>query len=243
MEETISLKELFLILRKRFSMIVSITFAAVLISAIVSFFFTTPVYESSTQILVNQKKQQGVMTAGDVQTNLQLINTYTGIIKSPAILDGVIKNLSLDMSTGELNGKVKVSSEKDSQIISVTVQDSNPKKAKDIANEIANVFKQDIPTIMSVDNTTILSQAVEEGSPIKPRPSTNIMIAFVVGLIASAGLAFLLEYLDNTIKKEEDVEVILGLPILGVIAQMEEKKLVEKVLASRSKAREHTIGS
>lgn len=246
MEESISLKELFLVFKKRLTMIISITFAAVLISAIASFFFMNPVYQSSTQILVNQKKQQGgVITSSDVVTNLQLVNTYTGIIKSPAILDKVIQNLSLNMSTDQLNGKVTVASQKDSQIFSVTVRDGNPKKAQEIANNIADVFKQEIPSIMSVDNTTILSKAVEEKSPIKPRPSVNIMIAFVVGLMASVGLAFLLEYLDNTIKKERDVEAILGLPVLGVIAQMEEKKLVEKVRASHShsKAREHTIGS
>lgn len=245
MEETISLKELILVLRKRLSMIISITFAAALVSAIVSFFFITPIYESSTQILVNQKKQVNGVQSSDVVTNLQLISTYAGIINSPAILDKVKSNLSLKMSTSQLNSKVKVSSQKDSQIIVVTVQDSNPKAARDIANTVADVFKQEIPNIMSVDNVTILSKAeatVGQG-PVKPKPSLNVMIALVVGFMVSVGLAFLLEYLDNTIKKEQDIETILQLPVLGVVAQMEEKKLVEQMITARSKAREHTIGS
>ncbi|WP_379970608.1 YveK family protein [Ectobacillus sp. sgz5001026] len=245
MEETISLKELFQVLRKRMSMIISITFAAALVSAIVSFFFITPIYESSTQILVNQKKQVNGVQSSDVQTNLQLISTYAGIIKSPAILDKVKSNLSLKMSTEQLNGKVTVASQKDSQIIAVKVQDPNPKVARDIANSVADVFKQEVPNIMSVDNVTVLSKAetaVGQG-PVKPKPTLNVMIALVVGFMISVGLAFLLEYLDNTIKKEQDIETFLELPVLGVIAQMEEKKLIENVIHSHTKAREHTIGS
>lgn len=58
---------------------------------------------------------------------------------------------------------------------------------------------------MSVDNVTVLSKAevAENQSPIKPRPMLNVAIAFVVGLMASVGLAFLLEYLDNTVKKKK----------------------------------------
>lgn len=242
MEETISFKELFLIIRKRLTMIIGITFIVTLISAIVSFYFITPIYQSSTQILVNQKREQGVVNAGDVQTNLQLVNTYNVIIKSPAVLDKVKDQLKLNMSVQQLNGKLTVEAEKQSQVISITVQDAKPELARDIANTTAAVFKEEITKIMNIDNVTILSQAdVGEGqSPVKPRPIINIAIAFVVGLMLSGGLAFLLDYLDNTIKREQDVETILGLPVLGVITQMEEKKTITAVV---TKVREQTIGS
>ncbi|WP_254636363.1 Wzz/FepE/Etk N-terminal domain-containing protein, partial [Bacillus sp. GbtcB15] len=82
-----SLKELFLTLKKRLSLIIIITAIATATSGIVSYFLLTPIYQSSTQILVNQSKdEQQVYNAGEVQTNLQLINTYNVIIKSPAIL-------------------------------------------------------------------------------------------------------------------------------------------------------------
>ena len=78
---------------------------------------------------------------------------------------------------------------------------------------------------MNVDNVTVLSKAevAENQSPIKPRPMLNVAIAFIVGLMAAVGLAFLLEYLDNTVKKEEDVENLLGLPVLGIVARMDEE--------------------
>ncbi|HDR6300409.1 YveK family protein [Bacillus cereus] len=247
MEETISLKELFHILKKRLAMILVIAFGAAIVSAIISFFFMTPIYQSSTQILVNQKKQEGAaIQYNEVQTNIQLTNTYKVIIKSPVILDQVKENLGLNITTQELNKKIEVANEKDSQVVAVTAQDKDPKLARDIANTTAEVFKGEVAKIMSVDNVTVLSKAElsEELSPIKPRPMLNVAIAFVVGLMASVGLAFLLEYLDNTVKKEEDVENLLGLPVLGIVARMDEETTnVKSHAPSSRKVRGQTIGS
>ncbi|KMN46578.1 MULTISPECIES: YveK family protein [Bacillus] len=246
MEETISLKELFAILRKRLVMILVITIGAALVSAIVSFYFITPIYQTSTQILVNQKKQdEKIIQYNEVQTNVQLTNTYKIIVKSPVILDRVKSELKLGMSTQELNGKINVENEKDSQVIAVTVQDKDVKLARDIANTTAEIFKSEIAKIMSIDNVTILSKAeVAEGqSPIKPNKKLNIAIAFVVGLMASVGIAFLLEYLDNTLKKEEDIEKLLAVPVLGVVSHMEEDGTKSGSLSATKRVGGHTIGS
>ncbi|MFZ3588959.1 YveK family protein [Bacillus sp. DJP31] len=215
MEETISLKELFQTLRKRLGLIMILTLVATMTSGVVSYFFLTPVYQASTQILVNQTKtDQQAYNVGEVQTNLQLINTYSVIIQSPTILEKVKDQLKL-----EKIGKIAVSSENNSQVVSITVEDENPVMAVDISNTIANVFKKEIATIMNVDNVSILSKAevAENPDPIKPRPALNMAIALIVGAMTGIGLAFLLEYLDNTIKTEQDIERLLELPVLGAI--------------------------
>lgn len=224
MEETISLKELFSTLRKRLNLIIIICLLAVMISAVISYFILTPIYQASTQILVNQSKsEENLYNTSQVQTNLQLINTYNVIIKSPAILEIVREELNLKETIAELNGKLTVQSEQDSQVVNVTVQDESPVNAAKIANKTAEVFEKEIATIMNVDNVKILAKAtVEENpTPINPNPPLNIAIAFVVGLMASVGLAFLLEYLDNTIKTEQDIEKMLELPVLGVITTID----------------------
>lgn len=250
MEETISLKELLETLKKRLVMIILITMTAGLVSGIISYFVLTPIYQASTQILVNQaKSEQSVYSPSEVQTNLQLINTYNVIIKSPAILDKVAADLKLDMTAAQLNGKITVGSEKDSQVVNISVQDSDPNMAANIANKTAEVFQKEIVKIMNVDNVSVLAKATvaENQSPIKPQPVMNVAIAIVVGLMASVGLAFLLEYFDSTIKNEQDIEKILGLPILGVIAQIDDQKMEElkkrKVAAGgRSAGRGETYG-
>jgi capsular polysaccharide biosynthesis protein len=128
------------------------------------------------------------------------------------------------------------------------VQDPNAKVAAQIANKTAEVFKEEISDIMNVNNVSILAKAdvTENPSPIKPRPLLNVAIAMIVGLMASFGLAFLLEYFDNTIKNEQDVEKILGLPILGVIAMIDDQKMEDSVArrnARKSSVRGENFGS
>lgn len=220
MERSINLIELFQTLKKHLLFIGIITLILTAASGIVSSFFLTPIYQSSTQILVNQpKNEQQIYSPNELQTNLQLINTYNVIIKSPVILNKVIKKENLEMTSGALNELISVSSEQDSQVVNVTVQHKDPQKAKDIANAIATTFQSEIKTIMNVDNVNILAKAEigDNPSPIKPNPILNMIIALVVGLMLGVGVAFLLDYLDNSIKKERDIEEQLALPVLGTV--------------------------
>ena len=72
---------------------------------------------------------------------------------------------------------------------------------------------------MNVDNVAILAEATisDNPTPIKPQPILNMLIGLVVGLMVGVGLAFLLEYMDNTIKTEQDIENLFNVPVLGVI--------------------------
>lgn len=226
MEETISLQDLFKTIRKRLGLIILLTLLAIIIAGVVSYFLLTPVYETSTEILVNQNPAEtGQLINQNIQTDLQLINTYSGIIKSPAILDQVVEELDLDMNSDQLDNNITVSNADQSQIINIAVQDEDPARAVDIANTTVDVFETDIQDLMNVDNVSVLSPAVlkENPEPVSPNPLLNMAIAAVVGLMLGVGIAFLLEYLDTTIKNEQDIEEFLGIPVIGVISPIMEK--------------------
>jgi len=223
-EETISLYDIFKVLKKRILLILSITIISTLAAAIISFYVLTPIYQASTQILVNQKtsEQQNQIQTTDIQTNLQLINTYNVIIKSPVILSKVIEILDLNTTPSALSNQITVSNANNSQVVNISVQDEQAYLAVDIANTVAQVFQEEVKELMNVDNVNILSPAElpENPSPVKPNKMLNMAIALVIGLMVGVGLAFLLEYLDTTIKTEHDVEELLGLPILGFVSKI-----------------------
>ncbi|WP_394513497.1 YveK family protein [Priestia aryabhattai] len=250
MEETISLRELFAVLRKRLWLIVLITIIAATVSAVISFFVLTPVYESKTQILVNQaKNDQELYNTQVVQTNVQLINTYNDIITSPAILDKVVTELKLNTSAASLSSQIQVTSAQDSQVAQIVVQDTSAKLAADIANTTASVFQKEVPKLMNVDNVKVLSKATlaENASPVKPQPLLNVTIAIVVGLMVGVGLSFLLEYLDNTVKTEQDIENLLELPVMGVVTTIKDVPKATNVqrpdITARVPQRGETFGS
>ncbi|OZU88248.1 capsular biosynthesis protein [Virgibacillus indicus] len=224
MEETISLKEIFGVVKKRLLLIIAFVLGAALIAAVISYFVLTPTYQSSSQFIVNQGQQDPNVqyNVNDIRSNVEIINTYNVIIKSPAILDEVVEELNLPYSAGALSEKLQVSSEESSQVVSVTATDEHPQMAVDIANTTVGIFQDKIPDIMNVDNVSVLTEAQlsENPAPVAPNPILNIAIAVVLGAMVGVGIAFLLEYLDNTVTTEEDIENKLGLPVLGVISHI-----------------------
>lgn len=219
MEETIDLREYFAIIKKRFWIIALITVVAMVVSGVISFFMLSPVYESKSTLIVNtEKNEETQMITGDQFTVTQkLAVTYGEIIKSRAVLESVISNLKLDSEYEDLVEKITVSPVKDTQIISISVQDTNPKKARDIANEIPKVFEKEVKRITKANDIQVIDKAILPENPIKPNKMMNVAIAAVLGMMIGLFVVFVLEYLDNKIKTPQDVEKHLDLPILGVI--------------------------
>jgi capsular polysaccharide biosynthesis protein len=222
-EETMSLQEIFEIIKKRLLLIISLTIVGVGIAVVISFYILTPVYEAKAQILVNQKvTSEEVYSWSQMETDLKLITTYNNIITSPAILSKVIEGLQLDTTPGKLSSQITLLSQSNSKVLYIQVLDAHPELAVEIANKTAEVFKKEVPSLMNVDNINILSRATfsENPTPISPDKELNITIGIIIGITLGIGLAFLLEVLDTTIKDEKDVEEILGTPIMGVVGSI-----------------------
>ncbi|AHF07670.1 YveK family protein [Desulfitobacterium metallireducens] len=228
MEEELDLQQYWQMLKKHWRMIIAIPLIATLMSGLVSFFVIKPVYQASTTLIVGKKtsdlpvQQAGQILDYDVlMANQQLVKTYSAIAKSRTVEDDVIKELNLPFAIETLDRKISVVPVKDTEILAITVEDINPEQAAQIANEMANQFSQAVMDIKKVDSISIVDKAIAPLKPVKPNKILNVFIAFVIGLMVSIGLAFLREYLDNTIKTTHDAENLLGLPVLGMIPHYE----------------------
>lgn len=104
---------------------------------------TTPVYESSISLLINQAPSKDVNPSyNDVLTSEHLAKTYAELLRKRPVLDQVISNLGLSISPETLAKNVRVSVMRETLLVVVTVEDTDPARAAAIANEIASVFTQ-----------------------------------------------------------------------------------------------------
>ncbi|MDI3257685.1 MAG: Wzz/FepE/Etk N-terminal domain-containing protein [Kyrpidia sp.] len=221
-EGTVELKEIFRMFRKWAWLILTITILAGLTSAGISYFILQPQYELTTTLLVNKKPTADQLVYNDIMANEALVTTYAEIIKSRSIAQQVIDTLHLPMSVDQLDSKINVTSVDKSQVMSISVTDHNPALAASIANTVAEVFRAKIVSLMNVENVQIVDQALvlPNLQPVKPKPLLNTGIAVVVGFMVGAGLAVLLEYLDTSIRTEDDVRRYLEVPVLAVISHI-----------------------
>lgn len=219
MEETIDLREYFGIIKKRFWIITLITVIATAISGVISFFVLKPVYEAKSTLIVNTEKYEGsqVITWDQISVTQQLAVTYGEIIKSRTVLEDVIKNLKLDDEYKDLVKNVTISPIEETQIISISVQDTNKARARDIANEIPKVFAEEAKRITKANDVQVIDEAILPKEPVKPNKIMNILVAAVLGMMIGLFVVFLIEYLDNKLKTTQDIEKHLGLNVLGVV--------------------------
>jgi capsular polysaccharide biosynthesis protein len=227
----LEIKDYVRIIRKRIWWIVALVIVATVLSGIVSKYVIKPEYEASTKIIVTKTSDPEIqqLNSDTVNTNIKLIDTYKEIIKTPAIMDVVAKDYpEFGLDSEELIEKVSVSSVNNTQVMTLVVQDQSYEKAARIVNAVSKVFQDEIPSLMSVKNVSILNYAKEDGTkqkPVSPNVILNVVIAFILSLMFAVGIAFLLEYMDDTVKTEEDVQQLLGLPMLAMIHRVNSSEL------------------
>ena len=211
----IDLKDIILILKKRIILILIVPIVFAIIGALISVYLIAPVYESSTTIIVRQNKDSNEeITRTDVELGKSLIYTYAEMAKSKTVLHNTKQSLNLTDLSGE---SIKVSPVKDTQILKITVQNTDPKLAAEIADTLVTEFTREIIRITKIDNVAVVDYAKMPNRPIKPNTVINIVIAAVLGGMIVLLAIFGVEYLDNTIKTDKDIHKFLDLSVIGSI--------------------------
>ena len=200
-----------------------------LVFAIASFgysaFLAKKEYQSTSRIYVvsRQNQDNNALTNSDLQAGAYLVKDYREIILSQNVLSQAIEELKLDMTPAELSKKINVSVPTDTRILSITAKDGDPKEAARIANGLRNVAAEKITSVTKVSDVTTLDEAEVPQSPSSPNIKRNVLLGFVAGAGLMVVLLVVVEVLDDRVKKPEDVEELMGLPLLGVVPDI--KKL------------------
>jgi len=218
----IDLLEVWRMIRKRWLIVVIIPVIALITSTVLSFFVIHPIYKSTATVIVGKRvdgQAEKMLEYSSVLANQQLAQTYQTIAKSRTVLERVAAQIGGNVTPEALNNQITVGAVKGTEVIAISVEDRDPQRAADIANKITTEFSARVVEIKKVDSVSVVDHAAVSKGPVKPNKMLNIVLAFVLGLFASLGLVFLLEVLDNTVKTPDEVEKLIGLPVLGTIPQ------------------------
>lgn len=193
------------------------------IAALYVYFLRVPEYTSSTTILLNQTNAQATINTSDLTLNKSLVPTYSEIIKSKRVLNQVIDNMALEYEYSALYSMIGVSEVTDTSIIRISVTNEDRELAARIANEISNVFTREIVEIYNLENISVIDEA--EVSQVSSNTSIFkiVLIATIAGGLIATAVVFVIFYFDTTIKNEEDIERVTGLPVIGLIPMPHEK--------------------
>ena len=218
--EEINLKDLFNFFVKKIPLMMLITIFIFAVGIVYTMVLKTPLYKGDTTLILVKKEDadsSSSLTQNDIVLNQKLVATYSEIIKSRRVLNQVISQLKLNESTKELSKKVTVSNKSDTEIIQISVSDEDPKRAAQIADTIADVFKQEVMEIYSLENVTIIDEAEVQSTPYNIQLGKSFLLFFAAGLVVAGGVVFAIYYFDTSIKSSEEVENRLGIPVIGNI--------------------------
>jgi len=219
------LRDYIRVLRKNWVMIIAITLVGVGAAAAYSL-ITTPKYESTSKVFVSTQTSNSVAELQQGSTFSQArVSTYVNLVSTQAVLVPVIGELGLETTSEQLAEQVTAAAALNTLIINITVQDSDPQLAAEIADAIAASLTDAVETIErpldggeSPVRLTQVQQAQVATSPTSPNVPLNLALGLLVGLALSIGLAVLREVLDTRVRNERDVREVTDVPIIGGIA-------------------------
>lgn len=218
--EEINLRDLFSFFWRKLPIVLFATSIIFALGIGYTTFLKTPLYSGNTTLILvksNNGYEQGssTQTQNDILLNQKLVSTYSEIIKSRRVLNQVVDELKLEYSSNELSNNITVSSISDTEIIKISVSDESNKKAAQIANTIANVFKEEIMEIYNLENVSIIDKAEVQDNPYNIQIMKEAIIYFAIGLVISSGVMFVIYYFDTSVKSSEEIESKLGIPVIG----------------------------
>ena len=225
-EIEIDLREVFLILLGKTWLILLVGIFTATLAFCLSQFVLEPVYESTTQIYILNKQDNDTVTYSDVQLGSQLTKDYAELIQSRFVLESVVEDLQIiELDYEDMLEKVKVSTPADTRIFAITVEDTDPMLAMEMANSIREAAAVHIKNVMDIEAVNVVDTANLPTEKSGPSVMKWTVVGGAIGVLLVMCIVMVWYLTDDTIKTSDDVEKYLGLSTLALIPmEAREKK-------------------
>lgn len=179
-----------------------------------------PLYTTYTTIILtksNEAQTSTTITQNDILLNQKLVETYTKIIKSKLVLDQVISETGITYTAEELGQNVAVEAYENTEMLKISVTDSDPELSASIANSIAQVFSGEVAKIYQMNNISVIDIAQIPEEVSNNTLTRDFFIALFISIFGSIGVIFIIYYFDDSIKLTDDLEEEIGMPVIAKV--------------------------
>ena len=216
-----TLLELLQLLRKHLKLVIALPIVCMAIMVVVSMFFMQDTYTATTNmyVLASSQNQSATALSSDLSASQMLTNDVSTLLQSERVMDDAAEDLGLENLDSY---DITVTSETTTRVIAVSVTGVDPRGAANVANALAANVSQVAQEVMDVESVNVIDEAPVPLEPSGPNRTLYVAVAAMAGLFLAVAIVVLLDILDTRVRGAEDVENLLGVPVIGRIPQMKE---------------------
>ena len=204
----------------RWKMIAFVTIAAAVVALGYTALLVTPLYQADVMIYVNNiesGQQVEYISASNLATSQQLVNTYKNIITSDSVLEVVAERLNMGYTAKDIRAMLTAAQVEETEIFEVYITHPDPVVAAQIANTVAEVAPAMIAEVVEGSSTKIIDYAKVPESRHSPSYKKNVLVGAMLGMVMALGYLTLAYLLDVRIRDDEDLTEYFDQPLLGQI--------------------------
>lgn len=215
-----TLLELLHLLKKHLKLVIALPLACALAVGGYSFIAMKNTYTASVSMYVLVKQGDASNSSSlysDLNASQMVTNDVATLLKS----DRVVAETAKDLGMADLKGyDTVITSSTTSRVITLAVTGNDPQKTADVANKMAEEVSGVARDVMNVESVNVVDSAKVPTAPSGPKRPLYIAVGFLAGLFAAVAIVVLADMLNTKVRSEEELEELLGVPVIGRIPVM-----------------------
>lgn len=216
----IDLREIIDLIRQRLWIIILCALIGACSMLVYTKNFVVPQYSATSKMYIFSETQ---LTSMNVSLSTSLTVDFIEVAKSRPVMEEVIDELGLKMSSSALASCVNVTNPEDSHLLIIKITTTDPILSKDIANSMTSVVAKRVAEIMAADEPNVMEEAIVPSGPVDSGLKRNVLLGGLAGAALVIVVILLLYVLDDTVKDEDDVEKYLGVRALAAFPKKVKK--------------------
>ena len=222
-EQQLDLVALFWHVMGKLKWIILAAILGAVIAGVYAWFIRVPVYAATSKLYILSTGDSAI-NLSDLQIGAALTQDYQEVFKTWEVHEMVRSNLGLEYEYQFLQNHLSISNPTNTRLLYITYQDTDPERAKLIANTYAEAGKELIIRNMGTKEPTIFSKALTPTIATGRSKTTIVIIGFLLGAVLSLVAIVAMFLLDDRPRTPDEITRVTNLPVLAVVPKQEKTR-------------------